>query len=62
MLLGAGAVVPPRPLQRGAPPGALHLAIYSGEERLLAALLARASAEELAAQAPQPQPQPQPQP
>ena len=51
MLLGAGAVVPPRPLQRSAPPSALHLAIYSGEERMLDALLARASAEELAAQA-----------
>jgi hypothetical protein len=51
MLLGAGAVVPPRPLQRSAPPSALHLAIYSGEGRMLDALLARASAEELAAQA-----------
>ena len=34
VLLGAGAAVPPRPLQRSAPPSALHLAIYSGEVTL----------------------------
>lgn len=51
MLLDAGACVPARPPQRLAPPSALHAAIYAGEARMLAALLARASPEELAAQA-----------
>ena len=34
MLLGAGAAVPARSVQRRAPPSALHLAIYSGEVTL----------------------------
>ena len=54
LLLEAGAVVPATPARRAAAPSALHCAIYAGEARVLAALLARASPAELAALAASP--------
>ena len=54
LLLEAGAVVPATPVRRAAAPSALHCAIYAGEARVLAALLARASPAELAALAASP--------